>query len=70
MKGFAKLHLQPGETKTARIVLTPRSFAVFDVNNQEWIARSGTFIIRAARNAADFVSIAEVSRDRESRSKP
>jgi beta-glucosidase len=70
MKGFAKLHLEPGETKTARIVLSPRSFAVFDVASQEWIARTGVFTIRAARNAAEFHATAQIERENEWRSKP
>ena len=34
LKGFAKLHLGAGETGTARAVLSPRSFATFDVMQQ------------------------------------
>jgi beta-glucosidase len=70
MKGFAKLHLGAGETGTARVVLTPRSFAVFDVSKREWVARAGTFMVHAGRSASDLALRGTVQRDQEWRSKP
>ena len=34
LKGFAKVHLAPGERTTARIVLTRRAFAYYDPGDQ------------------------------------
>ncbi|MGB8818308.1 MAG: glycoside hydrolase family 3 C-terminal domain-containing protein [Rhizobiaceae bacterium] len=70
LKGFAKLHLGAGETGTARVVLSPRSFATFDVKSKHWIARSGAFTICAARNAAEMIAKADIMRKEEWRAKP
>ncbi len=70
MKGFAKLHLEPGHTGTARVVLSPRSFAIFDVSKREWTARSGQFTIHAARSAEDLVLHSSLTRPSEWRQHP
>ncbi len=70
MKGFAKLHLGAGETGVANVVLSPRSFAAFDVAKREWVARSGSFTVYAGRSAADFTLRSELSRTAEWRQKP
>ncbi len=70
MKGFAKLHLGAGESGTARMVLSPRSFAVFDVKKREWVARSGVFTVHAGRSAADLVLHGSLNRASEWRQNP
>jgi beta-glucosidase len=63
LKGFAKLTLQPGETKRVEITLTDRAFAFYAPNAKHWLVEKGSFIIRAARHAAEPGLVAEVSRD-------
>ena len=70
LKGFAKLHLGSGEKGVASIVLSPRSFATFDVANRRWVARGGEFTIHAGRSAADLALKATLSRPAEWRQKP
>jgi beta-glucosidase len=43
LKGFSRVTLQPGETKTVKIPLNPRSFAYYDVNGKQWRAEKGAY---------------------------
>jgi len=43
LKGFSRVKLQPGETKTVTIPLNTRSFAYYDVNAKQWRAEKGTY---------------------------
>jgi beta-glucosidase len=70
LKGLAKLHLGAGETGTARVVLSPRSFASFDMASREWIARSGSFTVHAGHSASDLVLQETLHRLSEWRQKP
>ncbi len=70
LKGFAKLHLGAGETGTARVILSPRSFATFDIGSREWIARSGAFTVHAGHTATDLVLQETLHRAGEWRHKP
>jgi beta-glucosidase len=63
LKGFAKLTLQPGETRRVEITLEDRAFAFYAPDARHWLVEKGTFVIRAARHAADPGLVAEVSRD-------
>ena len=56
LKGFGKLHLNPGETATASIRLPQRAFAFYDPDFRGWISRAGEFTIIAAHNASSFAS--------------
>jgi len=43
LKGFSRVSLQPGETKTVKIPLTTRSFAYYDVSRKMWRAEKGAY---------------------------
>jgi beta-glucosidase len=45
LKGFAKLFLQPGESKTVTVNLDRRSFSYYDVKGKQWLAEPGDFEI-------------------------
>jgi beta-glucosidase len=45
LKGFAKLDLQPGESRTASVLLDRRAFAYYDTVGRTWKAEPGTFTI-------------------------
>ena len=51
LKAFAKLHLAPGATGTARLTLTPRAFAFYDEAQKRWKAEAGTFVLHAGTSA-------------------
>lgn len=45
LKGFAKVRLQPGETKHVSLRLDRRAFSYYDVNGKDWNAQPGDFAI-------------------------
>jgi beta-glucosidase len=54
LKGFAKVNLTPGETKTVTVKLDRRAFSYFDVNQHVWTLAPGDFDLFVARSAADI----------------
>jgi beta-glucosidase len=52
LKGFAKVFLQPGETKKVSLTLNRRSFSYYDVNNKQWTAEPGAFSILVGSSSA------------------
>ena len=53
LKGFAKVAVQPGETKTVSITLEPRAFAYYDPAFKQWVVESGQFEIIVGQHAVD-----------------
>lgn len=45
LKGFAKISLQPGESKQVRLTLDRRAFSFYDVAKKGWSAEPGQFTI-------------------------
>lgn len=54
LKGFAKVELQPGETKTVSIPLDFRAFAFYHPEYKQWITEDGEFDILIAASATDI----------------
>jgi len=54
LKGFAKVELQPGETKTVNFTLDFRSFAYYDPAYKQWITEDGDFDILIGSSSADI----------------
>ncbi|MBP7691622.1 MAG: glycoside hydrolase family 3 C-terminal domain-containing protein, partial [Anaerolineales bacterium] len=54
LKGFAKVALQPGETKTVAIPLDFRAFAYYDPAYQQWVTEDGEFDLLIGASAADI----------------
>jgi beta-glucosidase len=54
LKGFAKVELQPGETKSVSIQLDFRAFAFYHPEYKQWITEDGDFDILIAASAADI----------------
>ncbi len=54
LKGFAKVELQPGETKNVRIALDSRAFAFYHPAYSQWISESGDFDLLVAASAQDI----------------
>lgn len=46
LKGFVKVYLAPGETKTVQMHLDMRSFAAYDTDMQQWTVEPGAFELR------------------------
>jgi beta-glucosidase len=54
LKGFAKIELQPGETRTVSIPLDFRAFAYYDPAYHKWVTEDGEFDILIGASAADI----------------
>ncbi len=54
LKGFAKVELQPGETKTVSIPLDFRAFAYFHPEHNQWITEDGDFDLLIGASSADI----------------
>ena len=54
LKGFEKVWLKPGETKTATFVLTESAFAFYDVPNNQWSAAPGAYDILVGSSSRDI----------------
>lgn len=61
LKGFAKVELQPGETRTVSIPLDFRAFAYYDPAYQQWITEDGEFDILIGASSADIRGTATVT---------
>lgn len=53
LKGFARVSLDPGQTRHVVVPLTPRSFTWFDEKSSSWHADAGSFTIHVSRSSAD-----------------
>jgi beta-glucosidase len=61
LKGFAKIALQPGETKTVSIPLDFRTFAYYHPRHRQWITESGEFDILIGASSTDIRHIETVT---------
>jgi beta-glucosidase len=52
LKGFQKLSLQPGETRTVALDITPESLAFYDINTK-FVVEPGEFEIRVGNSSRD-----------------
>ena len=61
LKGFEKIFLEPGETKTVTFTLGKRAFAYWNVQLHDWHVESGVFAIEIGRSSRDIALSCEVS---------
>jgi beta-glucosidase len=54
LKGFAKIQLAPGETKTTAIPLGERAFEFFDSKKNQWTLAPGTFDVFIGASSRDL----------------
>ena len=54
LKGFAKVELQPGETKMVSVKLDFRAFAYYHLSYGQWITEDGEFDILIGASSADI----------------
>jgi beta-glucosidase len=67
LKGFAKVALDPGETRTVSFNLDRRALAYWDDLEHRWMAEAGEFQILVGRSAADIRLTASFRLDRSAR---
>ncbi|MEK3923985.1 MULTISPECIES: beta-glucosidase family protein [Paenibacillus] len=54
LKAFAKLALEPGESKVVSFTLNKRSFAYYNVNMKDWHVETGEFDIQVGSSSRDI----------------
>ena len=54
LKGFAKIELQPGETRTVTIPLDFRAFAYYHPGYRQWVTEDGEFDILIGASSVDI----------------
>ncbi len=54
LKNFAKVNLQPGESKRVTLTLDRRAFSYYDVNKKDWNAEAGDFTILVGASSDDI----------------
>lgn len=60
LKGFEKVTLEPGETKTVSITLDKRSFAWYNTELKDWYAANGTYELLIGASSRDIRLTAKV----------
>lgn len=59
--GFAKVMLQPGETRLLSIAVDPRLLAVWDMANPGWSRAAGTYVVSVGEDARTMVASEEIA---------
>jgi beta-glucosidase len=54
LKGFARVELRPGETKTLTVSLAARAFTYYDEGARQWRADPGEFEVLVGRSSAQI----------------
>ncbi len=54
LRGFKRVHLDPGQTKTVHLPITARDLAFYDPTQQCWIAEAGDFDVLIGANSRDI----------------
>lgn len=61
LKGFQKVFLQPGESKTVTISLDWKALAFWDVTTHAWTAQPGTFALLVGNSSQDVQCQAQIT---------
>ncbi len=61
LKGFAKVYLDPGETRRVRVGLDDRSFSYFNDRTNAWEVEGGTYRVEVGASVEDIRLSARVS---------
>lgn len=54
LKGFRKVSLAPGETRTVEFVVTPEALSFYDAERHAWKAEAGQFDLSVGSSSADI----------------
>jgi len=60
LKGFEKVHLEPGEEKTVSFTLDKRAFAYWNAEIHDWHVETGDFQIQIGRSSRDIALSAKI----------
>ena len=54
LKAFAKVQLEPGERKTAKLSLARDALAYYDDSTHDWVAEAGEFEVLVGASSQDI----------------
>jgi beta-glucosidase len=54
LKGFAKVHLEPGESRQVEVRLRPAALAFYDVEARKWKADAGEYQVQVGGSSRDI----------------
>jgi beta-glucosidase len=63
LKGFDRLHLEPGESGTARMLLDARAFSYWSVRLGRWVVEAGEFVLRVGTSSRQLPHAVTVELD-------
>jgi beta-glucosidase len=61
LKGFSRVTLQRGETKTIKVPLNLRSFSYYDANGKDWRAEHGTYQVLVGSSSEQIELTGKIS---------
>lgn len=70
LKGFTKVFLEPGETKTVEMDLDKRSFSYYDTENKDWTVAAGNYTVLVGNSSRDISTSAMVAVRNAAKRKP
>ncbi len=62
LKGFEKVHLDPGEQRSVTLMLDARAFAWYRETAHHWLVEAGSFTIRVGQSSADLPLVGALTR--------
>jgi beta-glucosidase len=65
LKGFARVELQPGESRALTLILDARAFAHYDVYNEAWLTSPGRYVLSVGASSRDLRLSGEVQLSNE-----
>ncbi len=54
LKGFQKVHLDPGATRRVEIALPPAALAFYDVSARKWKTEAGRYEVQVGTSSRDI----------------
>lgn len=63
LRGFAKVRLEPGESRVVTLPLDARAFSFWSEAQHRWVVESGVFTIEAGPNSRDLPLVRELRLD-------
>ncbi len=70
LKGFARVELEPGESKTVEIQLDDRSFSYWNTVSESWVVESGKYEILVGSSSQDIRLTGEITKAGEAAPDP
>ena len=63
LKGFQRVHLDPGQTRTVSFALTSQDLAYYDVGRTAWVLEPTEYVLSVGASSRDLPLSATVSVD-------